>query len=92
METKELERTAALARLSLSDAEALQLSDEVGRLLDYVSRMQEIDIEGLQATTHTLSQESNLRNDEVHGENRADSLLDNAPELEDRFIVVPNVL
>ncbi len=92
MDKRELEQTAALARLSLGEDEALRLNEEVGRLLEYVSRMQEVDIEGLQATTHALSEEPNLRNDEVHGENRTDSLLHNAPELEDRFIVIPNVL
>ncbi len=92
METRELYETASLARLSLGEQEAANLAGEVGRLLEYVSRMQEVDIEGLEPTTHALSEEPNLRNDEVHGENRSDSLLHNAPELEDRFIVIPNVL
>jgi aspartyl-tRNA(Asn)/glutamyl-tRNA(Gln) amidotransferase subunit C len=92
METRELYKTASLARLSLDEGEASRLSEEVGRLLEHVSRMQEVDIEGQEPTTHALSQEPLLRNDEVHGENRTDSLLHNAPELEDRFIVIPNVL
>ena len=96
MDTRELHTTASLAQLSLSEAEAERLSREVSRMLDYFSRMREIDVDSLEPTTHTFSKVNRLRTDsEVHGEHlsfMADALLDNAPELEDRFIVIPNVL
>jgi aspartyl-tRNA(Asn)/glutamyl-tRNA(Gln) amidotransferase subunit C len=96
MDTRELYTTASLAYLSLSDTEAEVLSGQVSQMLEYFSRMKEIDVESLEPTTHTFSKVNRLRRDsEVHGENMppaADSLLDNAPELEDRFIVIPNVL
>lgn len=96
MDTRELYTTSSLAQLSLSEAEAETLSREVSRMLDYFSRMREIGVDSLEPTTHTFSKVNRLRTDsEVHGERlsvMADSLLDNAPELEDRFIVIPNVL
>lgn len=96
MDTRELYTTASLAKLSLSEGEAEVLSQQVSHMLDYFTRMNEIDVDGLEPTTHTFSKVNRLRKDsEVHGERlstMADSLLDNAPELEDRFIVIPNVL
>jgi len=65
-------------------------------MLEYFSLMRDIDVDALEPTTHAFSKVNRLRKDsEVNGErlsNMADSLLDNAPELEDRFIVIPNVL
>jgi len=96
MDTRELYTTASLANLSLSEKEAEALSGQVSQMLEYFSRMDEVDVDSLEPTTHTFSKVNRLRTDsEVHGENvsiTADSLLDNAPELEDRFIVIPNVL
>ncbi|HDQ14050.1 MAG TPA: Asp-tRNA(Asn)/Glu-tRNA(Gln) amidotransferase subunit GatC [Sediminispirochaeta sp.] len=96
MDTRELKITASLAGLSLSSEEARELSRQVSRMLEYFEQMNEIDVDSLDPTTHTLSKVNRLREDsEVHGErlsSTADTLLDNAPELEDRFIVIPNVL
>ncbi len=96
MDTEELKKTASLAHLSLSDEEMEALGREVSRMLDYFEKMQEIDVDSLEPTTHAFSKTNRLRQDtEVYGESlsqAADSLLDNAPELEDRFIVIPNVL
>ncbi|MFP4179655.1 MAG: Asp-tRNA(Asn)/Glu-tRNA(Gln) amidotransferase subunit GatC [Spirochaetaceae bacterium] len=96
MDSKELKKTASLASLSLSHREEEVLGHEITRMLDYFEKMREIDVESLRPTTHAFSKANRLRQDmEVHGESMspaADSLLDNAPELEDRFIAIPNVL
>jgi len=96
MDTRELYTTASLAHLSLSDEEARELSQQVSRMLEYFSLMRDIDVDSLEPTTHAFSKVNRLRQDtEVNGErlsHMADSLLDNAPELEDRFFVIPNVL
>jgi aspartyl-tRNA(Asn)/glutamyl-tRNA(Gln) amidotransferase subunit C len=96
MQDRELQTTASLAHLSLTDQEAEVLGHEVTRMLEYFSMMRELDVESLDPTTHALSKANRLRRDtEVPGESQsvtAGSLLDNAPELEDRFIVIPNVL
>lgn len=96
MEDRELLTTASLAHLSLTDEEARMLGHEVDRMLEYFSMMRDIDVDQLEPTTHAFSKANRLRKDtEVPGESlsaKADSLLDNAPELEDRFIVIPNVL
>lgn len=96
MDKRELYTTASLAQLSLTDAEAVTLSREVSRMLEHFSRMREIDVDSLEPTTHTFSKVNRLRTDAKENGERlsdmTDSLLHNAPELEDRFIVIPNVL
>ncbi len=92
MDRKELYTTAALAQLELSDQEADRLAVAVGQMLEYFSKMREIDVEGLEPTTHALLKTNRVRDDVVIESTLADALLANAPEREDRFIVIPNVL
>jgi aspartyl-tRNA(Asn)/glutamyl-tRNA(Gln) amidotransferase subunit C len=92
MEAGELSATARMARLTLSPEEADQLRAAVERMLAYFAHMKEIDVEGLAPTTHALLRENRLREDVEAGCRDADTLVGNAPEREDRFIAIPNVL
>ncbi len=92
VDKKELYTTASLAQLELSEQEAERLAAAVGQMLEYFSKMREIDVEGLEPTTHALLKTNRVREDIVVESALADVLLENAPEREDRFIVIPNVL
>ncbi len=92
MKREDLYTTAVMARLKLSEEELARFEKEVSRILEYFSKMMEVEVEDLPPTTHALLKENRLREDEPAGEDCADLLLQNAPELEERFIVIPNVL
>jgi aspartyl-tRNA(Asn)/glutamyl-tRNA(Gln) amidotransferase subunit C len=92
MDAEELYATARMARLTLKPAEVERLRAAVEQVLSYFSHMKEIDVAGLAPTTHALLRENRLREDREDGRDLADRLLANAPEREERFIVIPNVL
>ncbi|MCX7786680.1 MAG: Asp-tRNA(Asn)/Glu-tRNA(Gln) amidotransferase subunit GatC [Spirochaetes bacterium] len=92
MDLQELRITASLAYLDLEEEEFEKLQSAVEQLLQYFSKMMEVDIEGLPPTTHALVRENRTRPDQVLPFTDTDSLLENAPETEDRFIVIPNIL
>ena len=69
-----------------------KLGKAVEQMLSYFSHMREIDVEGLAPTTHALLRENRLREDTEAGAVPADALLGNAPEREERYVVIPNVL
>jgi aspartyl-tRNA(Asn)/glutamyl-tRNA(Gln) amidotransferase subunit C len=92
MDTEELYATARMARLTLRPEDVERLRGAVERVLSYFSNMKEIDVAGLAPTTHALLRENRLREDREDGRDLADRLLANAPEREERFIVIPNVL
>jgi aspartyl-tRNA(Asn)/glutamyl-tRNA(Gln) amidotransferase subunit C len=94
MERDELAITAHLARLELSPEETADFQRAVFQMLDYFSKMREVDVEGLPPTAQMVTH-NRVRPDapaEGRGAAEVDRLLANAPELEDRFIVIPNVL
>ncbi|MDA3852347.1 MAG: Asp-tRNA(Asn)/Glu-tRNA(Gln) amidotransferase subunit GatC [Spirochaetaceae bacterium] len=93
MDTKELYHTASLARLELDEKEAEKLSREVSQMLEYFNHMLELDVSNLEPTTHALMKNNRLRRDVVAEQTvDPDEMLENAPDLEDRFVLIPNVL
>jgi aspartyl-tRNA(Asn)/glutamyl-tRNA(Gln) amidotransferase subunit C len=92
MEVEELYATARMARLTLAPDEVERLRAAVEQVLSYFSHMREIDVDGLEPTTHALLSENRLREDRPQDAALQERLLGNAPEREERFIVIPNVL
>ncbi|MBN2552908.1 MAG: Asp-tRNA(Asn)/Glu-tRNA(Gln) amidotransferase subunit GatC [Spirochaetales bacterium] len=91
MEREELDTTAQLARLELSEEEIKRFEQAVVQMLEYFSKMRELDVEGLPPTAQMV-QTNRTRKDAAVENQDTGALLGNAPELEDRFILIPNVL
>lgn len=93
MNIEDLYTTAALAALSLSEQEEKTVGAAFEEMLRYFEIMKEIDVEGLEPTTHAFVKDNRVRNDEIiRDAAQTDKLLENAPELDDRFITIPSVL
>lgn len=92
MDTGELETTAALAQIDLGEGDLARLGTAVSQMLAYFETMNALDTEGLEATTHALVKGNRVRPDTPAASALADDLIDRAPEREDRFFVIPNVL
>ncbi len=91
MDREELYITAHLARLELSEEEIDRFQAAVLQLLKYFDKMMEMDVENLKPTTQ-LIENNRLREDVLSDYDMTDQLLQSAPELEERFVVIPNVL
>ncbi len=92
MNLDELYITAKLAKLDLGEKEAEKLAEEVSRMLEYFSVMEKVDVAGLEATVQTLGRVNRTRNDLVYSVDVTEKMLLNAPQREDRFIIIPKVL
>jgi aspartyl-tRNA(Asn)/glutamyl-tRNA(Gln) amidotransferase subunit C len=95
MDLRELTATAELARIRLKEGDIERLGAEVERMLAYFETMKNFDVSGLEPTTHALIRGNQVRPDSAEaasGGGYADALLEQAPDLEGRLIVIPNVL
>ena len=92
MDNAELETTAALAQIDLGEGDLARLGEAVSQMLAYFEKMNALDTTGLEPTTHALVKDNRVRPDIVAPSDLADALVDQAPEREDRFFVIPNVL
>ena len=92
MDAEELYTTARMARLSLKEQEVEKLRLAVDRMLGYFAQLSKLDVASLSPTTHALLEENRVRKDEASTPMDTEPLLNNAPQREERFIVIPNVL
>lgn len=85
-------KTAENARLHLSDEEIEKYTKEINHMLSYVKRIQEINTDNVEPTTHGNTARDVLRKDEPVEWASRDKALENAPEIEDDHFKVPTVI
>lgn len=93
IDLKKIKHLEELARIKLTDKERKIYSEQLSSVLDYVNHLQEVDIEGVEATGHATESESVWREDaavECPLE-QVRRILRNAPEIEDNLIKVKGV-
>ena len=81
---------ARLARLELSEAEVERFQEQLSAILDAVSKVQELDLEGVPPTSHPLDVVNVWREDEPRPSLSVEEALANAPDRDgDLFKVRP---
>lgn len=88
----EVEHVARLARLALTEEELERMRGELDRILGYVAKLREVDITGVEPTSHVLPLTNVVREDEVRPSFPVAAMLANAPEVVDDLIRVPRIL
>ena len=83
---------ADLARLNLDDAAIDKFAGQIGEILDYVDKLNEVDTNGVEPTSHAISLTNAFREDEPREHLEREKALANAPEKEDGNFVVPKVV
>lgn len=71
---------ARLARLELSDAEAEQMAVELSKVLDHIEAIRELDLEGVEPTSHVVDIVNALRADVPEPSLDRDVAMASAPE------------
>jgi len=83
---------ALLARLELSEEELEQFAHELGDILDYVAKLNELDTTDVPPTSHSLPLANVMRDDVVKPSLPKEEALANAPDAEDGCFKVPQVI
>jgi aspartyl-tRNA(Asn)/glutamyl-tRNA(Gln) amidotransferase subunit C len=83
---------ADLARLNLDEASIDKFAGQIGTILDYVDKLNEVDTEGIRPTSHAISLTNAFREDEPKEHLGLEQVLENAPEKEDGNFIVPKVV
>ena len=71
---------ARLARLRLSDEEIDNMSRELSSVLDHIEKISELDLEGVEPTSHVVEVENVMRADEPRPSWPRDRVLADAPD------------
>ena len=89
---KTVEHIARLAALELSEEEVERFQNQLGRILEYIDKLQELDLSGVEPYQHRIPRKQLYREDQPEESCTVDACLQNAPEREDRYFKVPRVL
>jgi aspartyl-tRNA(Asn)/glutamyl-tRNA(Gln) amidotransferase subunit C len=71
---------ASLARLELTENEIDRMASELSNVLDHIEKIRELDLDGVQATTHVIDVVNALRADEPEPSLPVEVVLAAAPE------------
>lgn len=83
---------AHLARIDLSAEESAKLGAQLGQILDYVKKLQELDVTHLEPTAHAVPLANVTRPDEVRPSIARDKALQNAPLHANGLFIVPKIV
>lgn len=89
---EEVIRVAELSKLSFEEKDLDLFTTQMGRIIDMVEELENVDTTGVPFTSNVVSEINVLREDVViTGESR-EELLKNVPETKDGFIKVPAIM
>jgi aspartyl-tRNA(Asn)/glutamyl-tRNA(Gln) amidotransferase subunit C len=86
----EVLHVARLARLKLSDGEVEPMARELSAVLDHVAKISELDLDGVEPTTHVAEVTGRLRPDEPRPSLPREVVLSQAPAVSGEGFLVPS--
>lgn len=87
-----IDYVAILAKLFLSDEEKEAAKKDMGRMLDYIGQLNELDTGGVEPMSHVFPVSNVFREDVVMNVDDRDNILKNAPEQKDGAYKVPKTV
>jgi len=80
IERDQVLHVARLARLKLTDEEVERIGPELTKILEHVERMNQLDLEGVEPTSHVVQLENVLREDVPRESLSKERALEQAPD------------
>ncbi len=84
--------TANLARLHLSEEEAAKFQAQLSQVLEYVKKLELVDVTGVEPTAHTNPVYNVFREDVFRDWFNPQQALENAPRQANQLFIVPKVV
>ena len=87
-----VKHVAVLSRLALDEPHQKKFAGQLETILDYVAKISEVDVTGIEPLAHALPIHNVFREDVVEPSLPLEKVLMNAPETDGPFFKVPKVL
>ena len=88
----DIKYVANLARIALTPEEEARLGSQLGDILGYVKKLEELDISDVEPMAHAVPLDNVLRADEVQPSISNDEALANAPKAAKGLFLVPKIV
>lgn len=87
-----IEYVGILAKLELSEEEKEKAKKDMGSMLDYIDKLNELDTTGVEPMSHVFPVQNVFREDVVVNGDDRENILKNAPEEKDGSFMVPKTV
>lgn len=87
-----IEYVGILAKLELSEEEKEQAKKDMGSMLDYIDKLNELDTSGVEPMSHVFPVNNVFREDVVTNGDEHEKILANAPEEKNQSFKVPRTV
>lgn len=87
-----VDKLAHLSKLSFSPDEKKEIAGDLERMIAFVEKLNELNLENVEPLMHMSDEMNVLRNDEVKGSVSREEALKNAPLTDGQFFLVPKVI
>jgi aspartyl-tRNA(Asn)/glutamyl-tRNA(Gln) amidotransferase subunit C len=84
-----IEYVGILAKLELSDEEKEKAKKDMGEMLDYIDKLNELDTGAVEPMSHVFPVHNVFREDVVTNGDDRENILKNAPEHNEESFIVP---
>ena len=88
----EVERLVKLARIEIPKDKTEKYVEQLNKIVDFVSQLDELDLDDVEPLYHVLEQQNSGREDVVQKSLNHKDLLENAPDTKDLLFRVPPVI
>lgn len=92
IDDKMIEYVGILAKLELSEEEKESARKDMGRMLDYIDKLNALDTKGVEPMSHVFPLYNVFREDVVENTDDRENMLANAPQQQDGAFVVPRTI
>ena len=89
---KDVQKIADLAKLNIPEANLSDLTQDLGKILQLVDKMDSVDTSNTAPMAHPLDSTQPLRADTVTEKNQRDTFQKNAPAVEAGLYIVPKFI
>ena len=88
----QVRKVAKLSRLELTDQDVQEFTSQLGAILEYVEKMNELDTKDVEPLAHCLPISNVFRQDSIKESLGTEKALANAPQRDEAFFKVPKIL
>ena len=92
IDQEQVRKVAKLSRLELTESEIEEFTNQLGAILEYVEKMNELDTDNVQPLAHCLPVSNIFREDCAKESLGTEKIMANAPQRDEAFFKVPKIL
>jgi aspartyl-tRNA(Asn)/glutamyl-tRNA(Gln) amidotransferase subunit C len=92
IDQKTVKHISKLARISINEKKAESLANDLNNIFKFIEKLNKLDTKNIEPLTSISETKLFLRTDNVKHANIRDQILENSPEKNKEFFVVPKVI